>query len=67
VITISAETVDDLNENKLVYVQGKLQTNETVADEEFGIPAQQNTIKLIRKVEMYQREESSRTQTKDKI
>ena len=67
VTVVSSESVDNLNEWKLVYTQWMVTTDETLEDMEFGIPNQENLVKLIRTVEMYQREENSETETKDKL
>lgn len=67
VITVYSSSVDDLNDWKLVYVNWKVATDDKLSDVEFGIIDQENIIKLIRKVEIYQWEEESHTTTKEKI
>lgn len=67
VISVDSNILDIENNWKLVYTQGMLSTNDQLSDEEFGINWKNNIIKLIRNVEMYQREEKSNTTTKDNI
>jgi hypothetical protein len=42
-------------------------TDDVLSDMEFGISNQESIVKLIRKSEMYQREEKSRTETRENI
>ncbi len=62
----SAEKVDSANEGKLIHVSGLATTKDTLADPKFGINAP-DTIKLIRKVEMYQWKEDKKTETSQKV
>jgi hypothetical protein len=65
VINVSADSVDSANEGKLVHLTADATTEETLADEEFGISA--NAIRLHRDVEMYQWKESKETETRKKL
>ncbi len=56
-VDISAVRIDPANEGKLVHVTGKAIAREIVKDPLFGVTA--NTIRLHRKVEMYQWQERS--------
>jgi len=67
VISIDSNNVDVDNDSKLVYTQGMLATNDELSDQEFGINWQKNIVKLVRNVEMYQREENSKTTTKENM
>jgi hypothetical protein len=60
VIDVASDRVDPANEGKLVHVTGTATTGETVADPVFGVAAK--TIRMRRKVEMYQWKETSSTQ-----
>jgi hypothetical protein len=61
VINVSADTVNPVNEGKLVHVTGMATTAETLTDPDFGVSAP--AIKLIREVQMYQWTESSKTES----
>jgi hypothetical protein len=63
--TVPSERVDAANQDKLVHVSGPLTLGGSVSDAEFGVTAQ--AVRLIRKVEMYQWKEESRTETRTKI
>ena len=65
VMPIEAAKVDAANEGKLVHVSGKAETEDVLKDSQFGIEFK--GIKLARKVEMYQWEEHSSTETKKKV
>jgi hypothetical protein len=58
-ITVKADTVDKSNEGKLVHMIGGATTEDTLTDESFPVSAR--AIKLIRKAEMYQWEEETKT------
>jgi len=60
VIDVSSDRVEPANEGKLVHVTGTATTAETVTDPILGVSA--NTIRLRRKVEMYQWKETSSTE-----
>ena len=60
--TVSFDTVDPANEGRLVHVPGRVDTESTLFDHELGVQVQ--AISLIRDVEMYQWQESSRSETK---
>jgi hypothetical protein len=65
VVDVPSDKVDPANEGKLVHVTGTATTGETVTDPMFGVAA--NTIRLRRKVEMYQWKETSSTQKQKNI
>ena len=65
VTSIPADTVDAVNDKKLVYLTAEATTKEILEDPEFGASA--NALKLIRDVEMYQWKESKKTKSKKKL
>ncbi|MBK6767879.1 MAG: TMEM43 family protein [Ardenticatenales bacterium] len=65
VLSVSAEGVDVANDGKLVHMTGLATTAETLTDPTFDVSA--NALKLTRSVEMYQWQESSRSETKTKL
>lgn len=64
VVSISADQVDAANEGKLVHLNGLAQTSDVLKDADFGI--EQQAIKLVRSVEMYQWVETQKTEKKKK-
>ncbi|MCC7018468.1 MAG: TMEM43 family protein [Ardenticatenales bacterium] len=65
VLSVSADAVDAANDGKLVHMTGLATTAETLTDPAFDVSA--NALKLTRSVEMYQWQESSRSETKTKL
>mgnify|MGYP004654065465 FL=1 len=65
VISVESDKVLPENEGKLVHVSGKLVSDATLTDPEFGISVK--GIRLIRKVEMYQWSEKSSSKTEKKL
>lgn len=65
VVSIGSETVSGSHEGKLVHVTGLATTTETLTDPAFRIEAQ--AIALRRAVEMYQWQESRRSETRKKL
>ena len=65
VVSITADTVDAVNDKKLVHLTAEASTKEILEDPEFGASA--NALKLIRDVEMYQWKESKKTKSKKKL
>ncbi len=65
VIDVSADSVDSANEGKLVHLTADATTEETLADEDFGISA--NAIRLRRSVEMYQWKQDEKSETRKKL
>jgi hypothetical protein len=65
VISISADAVDNANDQKLVHLSGEAKTDEVLTDSIFGVSV--NAIKLHRGVEMYQWKENKQSKTKKKI
>ncbi|HKU98212.1 MAG TPA: TMEM43 family protein [Vineibacter sp.] len=63
--SVSADRVDPANQDKLVHVAGPLALGGSVSDAEFGVTAQ--AVRLIRKVEMYQWKEESKSETRKKL
>ncbi len=61
----SVEKVDPALEGRLVYANGKAETDEVLSDDEFGVSAK--AIALVRKVEMYQWQEESKTEEKKNL
>ena len=64
-ISVPNSPVDPKNDNKVVYFTGLATTNDILTDPLFGIS--EKAIKLERKVEMYQWEENSDTQTETQM
>ncbi len=62
---IDIYNIDDSNNDELVYAYGETSSDEILFDEEFGIEI--NTLRLKRKVEMYQWKEFSKTRKEKKI
>ena len=65
VISISSETIDSTNNNKLVHTQGLATTKEQLRDDIFDVSA--TAIKLIRHVSMYQWQEDKESTTTEKV
>jgi len=61
VIDVAADRVDPANEGRLVHVSGTVESDETLTDPDFGITA--TGVSLIRRAEMYQWREESRSET----
>lgn len=64
VVSVAADKIDAANEGKLVHLTGLAQTADVLKDADFGI--EQQAIKLIRSVEMYQWVETKKTDKKKK-
>ncbi|MCC5989638.1 MAG: TMEM43 family protein [Pararhodobacter sp.] len=64
-ISVDSGAVDPESEGQLIHVSGPLSTDETVSDAQFSIEAQ--GIRLLRRVEMYQWVQSSRTETQQNL
>lgn len=65
VVTTDSATVDGGKEGKLVHLSGAAATQETLSDPSFGMSA--NAIALSREVEMFQWEETSRSEEVKKL
>lgn len=65
VISVAADRVDPANDQKLVHLTGRANTDETLSDSEFLVSA--NAIKLRRHVEMYEWDESKESKTQKKL
>lgn len=65
VVSVASNRADPANEGKLVHVNGPLSTGERPADPAFGISAE--GVRLVRRVEMYQWRESSRSESQKKL
>ncbi len=63
--TVAVDSIDTANEGKLVHVQGKATTSETLTDSRFGISLK--AIRLKRVVEMYQWKETKKSKSKKKL
>jgi hypothetical protein len=61
VVSVPADKVDPKNEGKLVHLTGMATTEETLADQDFGISAK--AIKLKRLAKMYQWREEKKSET----
>lgn len=65
-VEIASDKIDKADDGKFVHLKGKADTQDDLADDEFGVKSAK-TIRLSRKVEMYQWVESSRTETRKKL
>src|SRR5262249_46185674 len=65
VVTVSADKVDPGNERKLVPLTALAKPADTVADPALGVAV--NALRLKRNVEMYQWNEKSKSETKNKL
>lgn len=64
-VEADAERIDPAKDGKLVHVQGELRTVAPLRDPDFPVEAQ--AARLLRKAEMYQWKEESRTETQKKL
>jgi hypothetical protein len=65
VVSVGSDAIDPANEGRLVHVSGTPATDETLRDPVFGLQVQ--AIHLRRTVEMYQWQESSHSETREKL
>lgn len=65
VVEADSEQIDPAKDGKLIHVQGELRTTAPLRDPDFLVEAQAG--RLLRKVEMYQWKEESRTETQKKL
>ena len=65
IISVKSDTPLPANENKLVHLSGKVETADTLIDDEFGIAT--NAIALSRKVLIYQWVESTTERTEKEL
>ena len=66
VLSIEADEIEWLYDEKLVHLTGKTATDETLSDDRFSV-AVANAIKLRRIVEMYQWQEEAHTETREEL
>lgn len=65
VVSVGADAVDAANDRKLIHVTGTVTTTSQPSDPTFGITV--DGVRLVRKVEMYQWKESSKSETTTKV
>jgi hypothetical protein len=65
VVEVGSASIDPANEGKLIYVSGDLTARAPLIDREFDVSA--NALRLVRKVEMYEWKEESKTERRDKL
>jgi len=65
VVSVSSQTKDPANEDKLIHFTGEARTPSVLTDVDFGVGG--SALKLKRIVEVYQWEENSKSQTKEKL
>ena len=65
VVSVSSETKDPANEGKLIHFSGEARTPSVLTDTDFGVGG--SALKLRRVVEVYQWEEDSKSNTKEKL
>jgi hypothetical protein len=61
VVSVSADSIDNTNEGKLIHITGKADTEDILVDDQFVVS--ETAIKLKRIVEMYQWEEETSSET----
>ena len=66
VISVDAKKIDSANEGKLVHVSSHVTSDDTLADETFGVVVGK-AIKLRRTIKMFQWQETSHSTTKEKM
>ncbi len=66
VVAAAPDRVDPAMEGRLVHVTGQMRTTAPLADPEFGITAP-DALRLVRRVEMYQWREDSRSETRERL
>ncbi|WP_339136468.1 MAG: TMEM43 family protein [Candidatus Electrothrix sp. GW3-4] len=64
-ISVASDQVNPANEGKLIHLSDKAFTEETLTDPVFGVS--DTALRLRRKVEMYQWQESSKSETQKKL
>ena len=62
VVSVDPATLDVANEDKLIHIAGDVVTDEVLTDAEFGVSL--NALSLTRKVETYQWQEETKTETR---
>jgi hypothetical protein len=67
VIAADAARIDPALEGRLVHVSGPLAVAAPPADRDFGLRAPPGTLRLVRRVEMFQWQEESRTETRNNL
>jgi len=65
VISVTSDQVDPANEGKLIHLTDQAFTEEILTDPVFGV--EENALRLQRKVEMYQWQESKERETRKKL
>ena len=65
VVSVSSESLDSTNNDKLVHTSGIAETTETLTDEIFSVA--ENALRLARNAEMYQWKEKVHTKKKKKL
>ncbi len=65
-VSMPAEEVDKANEGKLLHVTGMAKSNETLVDPRFKAVSASNSLRLERRVQMYQWSETMRKKTVDR-
>jgi hypothetical protein len=65
VVSVAADAADPANDGKLIHISGPLTAASVPADTEFGVSKE--SVRLVRKVEMYQWIETSKSETKTKL
>jgi hypothetical protein len=65
VVSVSSETKDPVNDGKLIHFSGEARTPSVLVDVDFGVGG--SALKLNRTVEVYQWEENTKSDTKEKL
>jgi len=65
VISVPADKIGPANSGKLVHMSGQATTADTVSDPDFGVTA--TALRLVRKAEMFQWKEESKSETRTKL
>jgi hypothetical protein len=65
VVPVQASAIDPANDNKLIHLSGRADTESILSDPMFGVST--NALRLKRVVEMYQWEEKKKTETRTRM
>jgi hypothetical protein len=67
VVAVAADSVDRAREGRLIHVSGALTIPTPPRDADFTLAAPAGTLRLFRQVEMYQWQEESRSETRNRL
>jgi hypothetical protein len=67
VLGVAADRIDPANEGRLVHVSGPLDLGRVPRDPDFDLPSPPGTLRLLRKVEMFQWREEQHSETRNQL